>query len=184
VTGEGFTCQGNILVGRSVVEEMARAYKEADGELVDRLLAALKAGDDAGGDRRGKQSAALLVVRAGGGYDRRNDRYIDLGVDDHQEPVAELLRIFDVYDRTYLIRNDALVELTPQLVEEIQRRLVATGYLEGEPTRRLDPATREALASFAGHHNLETKAVIGENGVYESIVRELRDITPEVGAGA
>ena len=85
ITGEGFACQGNILTGEDVVRELARAFIHAEG-LSDRLLAALVAGDAAGGDRRGRQSAALLVVRDGGGYEGRNDRYVDLRVDDHVDP--------------------------------------------------------------------------------------------------
>ena len=86
VTGDGFAAQGNILAGEAVVAELARAFTEAEGDLCDRLLAALVAGDAAGGDKRGRQSAALLVVRDGGGYEGRNDRYIDLRVDDHADP--------------------------------------------------------------------------------------------------
>ena len=85
VTGDGFAAQGNILAGEAVVAELARAFSETEGDLCDRLLAALVAGDAAGGDKRGRQSAALLVVRDGGGYEGRNDRYIDLRVDDHAD---------------------------------------------------------------------------------------------------
>src|SRR5690554_4342547 len=75
--GEGYTCQGNILTGPETLDAMAAAYEGASGALADRLIAALLAGDRAGGDRRGKQSAALLVVRPGGGYGGDNDRYLD-----------------------------------------------------------------------------------------------------------
>ena len=115
---------------------MARAYREAEGELVDRLLAALVAGDAAGGDRRGRQSAALLVVRAGGGYDGRNDRYIDLRVDDHADPVTELVRVFPSFDDDYLIRNDRLMEATPDLVRRCRRRSRAPGTTAGRRTER------------------------------------------------
>src|SRR4249920_2638116 len=93
VTGDGFAAQGNILAGEAVVAELARAFIETEGDLCDRLLAALVAGDAAGGDKRGRQSAALLVVRDGGGYAGRDDRYIDLRVDDHADPINELVRI-------------------------------------------------------------------------------------------
>ena len=179
-TGPGFACQGNILVGPEVVDAMATAFGAADGELVDRLLAAVAAGDQAGGDRRGRQSAALLVVREGGGYGGVNDRYIDLRVDDHEQPVRELLRIFEVYDREYLIRNDPQLEPTPDLVADLQTRLARTGHYVGEATGELDDATRSALADFAGEYNLEAKVSWDDDLIYESIVRELRDITPEV----
>ena len=181
VTGEGFACQGNILAGPEVVERMADAYSETPGDLVDRLLAALRAGDDAGGDRRGKQSAAVLVVRKGGGYEGRNDRYIDLRVDDHTEPVRELLRIFDVYDREYLVRNDPLLPATAALVEEVQRRLRSLGHFTGETvTGTLDEPTRAALEAFAGEYNLEGR-LRSDDLLSEALVRELRDITPDAG---
>src|SRR5918997_6808169 len=86
-TGEHCAAQGNILVGGETVEAMARTYEEAGGDLAARLLSALEAGQAAGGDSRGKQSAALLVVREGGGYGGDNDRVVDLRVDDHLDPI-------------------------------------------------------------------------------------------------
>lgn len=92
-SGKHYTCQGNLLAGEKVVEDMARAFEEAKGPLAWRLLAAMEAGDMAGGDKRGKQSAGLLVVREGRGPGGRNDRYLDFRVDDHKTPVEELARI-------------------------------------------------------------------------------------------
>lgn len=92
-SGTGYTCQGNILAGEQVVAAMADAYEKTRGELADRLMAALAAGDAAGGDKRGRQSAAILVVRQGAGYAGFNDRYVDLRVDDHRDPVHELDRL-------------------------------------------------------------------------------------------
>jgi uncharacterized Ntn-hydrolase superfamily protein len=91
--GKHHVCLGNLLKGKEVVEEMSAAYEKAKGPLAWRLLAALQAGEKAGGDRRGKQSAAVLVVREKGGYLGLDDRAIDLRVDDHKRPVAELARI-------------------------------------------------------------------------------------------
>jgi uncharacterized Ntn-hydrolase superfamily protein len=176
VTGEGFVCQGNILVGPAVVEEMARGYREAQGELVDRLLQALDAGDRAGGDRRGRQSAALLVVRAGGGYAGRGDRYIDLRVDDSPEAVKELIRVFHVFDTEFLIRKDADLEPTPGLVAELQLALVATGHYAGPETGELDAPTRKALEDFAAQFNLENKVDWDRGTLYESVVREIREV--------
>jgi uncharacterized Ntn-hydrolase superfamily protein len=181
LTGDGFACQGNILAGPHVVDAMAQAYRAASGDLADRLLSALEAGDAAGGDRRGRQSAAVLVVREAGGYDRRNDRYIDLRVDDHPDPMRELLRVFALYDSEYLVRSDALLAASPELVRDLQRRLAVTGDYGGEATGELDDPTRRALASFAGRANLEAK-LRDDDQVYDSVVRELRDITPEVPA--
>jgi uncharacterized Ntn-hydrolase superfamily protein len=177
--GDGYACQGNILVGEEVVGAVAETFESAQGDLVDRLVSALLAGDRAGGDRRGRQSAALLVVRAKGGYEGHTDRYVDLRVDDHPEAPAELARVFEVYDREMLIRNDPLLEADEPLVTELQRRLAALGRLDGGPTGRYDDTTRQALAGFAGEINLEGK-LRDDDLIYESIVREIRDVTPEI----
>lgn len=92
-TGKHFACQGNILAGPEVVDAMAKTFEESKGPLAWRLLASLEAGDKAGGDKRGKQSAAIYVARAKGGYAGLNDRYIDFRVDDHKEPIPELMRV-------------------------------------------------------------------------------------------
>jgi len=102
--GEHFAAQGNILAGEKVVDAMAEEFAEAHGELADRLLAALAEGQRAGGDKRGQQSAALLVVRKNAGYGGNNDRYIDLRVEDHEKPIAELKRLLDLYKRDRLGR--------------------------------------------------------------------------------
>jgi uncharacterized Ntn-hydrolase superfamily protein len=180
ITGDGFAAQGNILAGEAVVAGLASAFASTEGDLCDRLLAALLAGDAAGGDRRGKQSAALLVVRAGGGYEGRNDRYIDLRVDDHPDAPAELARLFTVWDDTMLIRNDEPLEATPELVGELQRRLAAVGAFDGDATGSLDAATSSALEDWAGRYNLEGR--LRDDGKLSShLLMELRDVTPEVG---
>jgi uncharacterized Ntn-hydrolase superfamily protein len=100
-TGENFAVQGNLLAGPEVLEAMAVTFESTGGELSDRLLAALSAGKRAGGDRRGQQSAALLVVREGWGYGGLNDRYRDLRVDDHPEPIEELARILRLHREVF-----------------------------------------------------------------------------------
>lgn len=179
LSGDGFACQGNILVGSEVVAAMDETFRATEGDLVDRLLAALAAGDAAGGDRRGRQSAALLVVRAGGGYEGRNDRYVDLRVDDHPQAVIELARLFVVWDRDMLVRNDPLLVAEPGLVAEIQRRLRSLGDYAGAETERLDDATHGALSVFAGRFNLEGR-LRDDDQLSEALVRELRDVTPDV----
>jgi len=94
--GKTWSAQGNILVGPQVPEAMGRAFEATDGELAEKLFAALKAGDDAGGDSRGKQSASMLVVRKGGGRNINNDRYIYINVDDNPQPIPELRRLLDM----------------------------------------------------------------------------------------
>ena len=93
--GPNYSVQGNLLTGPEVIDAMAQTFESSSGELSDRLIAALRAGQAAGGDRRGKQSAALLVVREGWGYNGQNDRYRDLRVDDHEEPIEELARVLE-----------------------------------------------------------------------------------------
>ena len=125
--------------GRSC-DDLAGRSRTAGGDLCDRLLAALLAGDAAGGDRRGRQSAALLVVREGGGYEGRNDRYIDLRVDDHPEAPAELARLFGVWDDMMLVRNDPRSRRRPSWWRTSSVRLAAlgrsTGDADGSPRRR------------------------------------------------
>jgi uncharacterized Ntn-hydrolase superfamily protein len=101
IVGDDFCVQGNILAGERVVKEMARAFRETQGELAWRLMAALEAGQKAGGDKRGQESAALLVVHEGWGYGGFNDRYRDLRVDDSQEPITELARILRIHERVF-----------------------------------------------------------------------------------
>lgn len=96
-SGPNFAVQGNILAGPGVVDAMAEAFTSVEGDLGERLLAALAAGQAAGGDRRGRQSAALLIVREGWGYGGLNDRYRDLRVDDHPTPIAELQRLHELH---------------------------------------------------------------------------------------
>jgi uncharacterized Ntn-hydrolase superfamily protein len=179
INGEHFAAQGNILMGEDVVRDLAEAFQATDGDLCDRLLAAVLAGDAAGGDRRGRQSAALLVVRAGGGYEGRNDRYIDLRVDDHADAPAELARLFGVWDDTMLVRHDPPVEATLELIAEVQRRLAAIGRYRGEASGLFDDATRSALEAWAGEVNLEGR-IRDDDLLSQHLVFELRDITPEV----
>jgi uncharacterized Ntn-hydrolase superfamily protein len=107
-TGANYAAQGNILAGEAVVAAMAESFEKSaksGKELAQRLIDALAAGQAAGGDRRGMQSAALLVVREGWGYGGHNDRYRDLRVDDHAEPIAELQRLYELHTRIFPRRD-------------------------------------------------------------------------------
>jgi uncharacterized Ntn-hydrolase superfamily protein len=95
-TGKTWSAQGNILVGQHVVEAMGRAFESTNDELAEKLFAALAAGDAAGGDSRGRQSASILVMRKGGGRNTNNDRYVFINVDDHRDPLNELRRLLDL----------------------------------------------------------------------------------------
>ncbi len=98
---KNYTAQGNILAGEDVVMAMGTAFEETEGELANKLMAALFAGQEKGGDKRGQQSAALLVVRKNGGYGGFNDRYIDLRVDDAEKPIEELQRLLEIHKKFY-----------------------------------------------------------------------------------
>src|ERR1700676_3023373 len=104
--GKTWSAQGNILVGPQVPESMGKAFDSTSGELAEKLYAALKAGDDAGGDARGHQSAAMLVVRKQGGRNINNDRYIYINVDDNPKPLRELRRLLSL-NLAYLYENEA-----------------------------------------------------------------------------
>ena len=158
IVGPYFACQGNILVSGATVQAMARAFQEAAGELPERLVAALAAGQAAGGDRRGQQSAALLVVRAAGSYGGYNDRYIDLRVDDHPQPIAELGRIL-VLHRIYFEkpRPEDFSPLEGALLSEVRSCLARLGYYRGPVEGPYDAATGQALFDYAGVENLEER---------------------------
>lgn len=94
---ENFACQGNLLAGENVISDMIEGFKTSKGELSERLMASLVAGDKAGGDQRGRQSAAILVVRKKGGPGGLNDKYLDLRVDEHDDAPNELTRIFNYW---------------------------------------------------------------------------------------
>jgi uncharacterized Ntn-hydrolase superfamily protein len=130
VIGDGYAIQGNILTGPEVVEAMERAWhgSAADAPLARRLLAALAAGDEAGGDSRGRQSAAVLVVREGAGYGGLDDVAVDLRVDDHTTPIPELVRLLDLND-LYLTASteEEKVPVTPELEAELEHLARAAG---------------------------------------------------------
>ena len=159
ITGKGYSCQGNILAGAKVVESMARAYEETSGDLIDRLVKVLSAGQAAGGDRRGQQSAALLVVREKGGYEGFTDRYVDLRVDDHPTPIEELKRVLKVYDMTMLSREDPknLLTIDHDIAVVLQKNLMKLGMYKGDITGVLDDATNKALHEFVNINNFENR---------------------------
>lgn len=129
--GPGYAIQGNILTGPEVVEAMEAAWlgSDASAPLALRLLAALTAGDAAGGDSRGRQSAALLVVRDGAGYGGFDDVAVDLRVDDHSQPVLELGRLLDLNELYLTASTEAeRVAVTPELRTELEQRAVALGH--------------------------------------------------------
>lgn len=171
VAGDGYAIQGNILVGAQVVEEMQRAFLASAGApLPRRLLAALRAGDEAGGDRRGRQSAALYVVGKAMGYGGTSDVLMDLRVDDHVAPVAELARLLDQHELYFGKADPAdLLELDGELAEEVRARLSTLGV-------NLDNV-HAGLATWAGYANLEERIVIGK--IDPLVLEQLRAASAE-----
>lgn len=157
VAGEGFAAQGNILAGPEVVDALVRGVARRDLPFPERLVAALAAADEAGGDRRGRQSAALLVVGEGKGYAGLTDRWIDLRVDDHHAPVEELKRILALH-RLFLDKPSRPPrELSDDDVLSLQAILQRHGYLDRAPTGAWDDATQNALEALFGVENLEER---------------------------
>lgn len=159
VVGQGFACQGNILVP-GTVEAMAARFEQArkeEGELADWLVSALAAGQAAGGDKRGRQAAGILVVRAGGGYGGNNDRYLDLRVDDHPEPIAKLQQLVGMHHLYFGDVNAKDVVPLAEVTEELQGLLQRTGHYQGQISGEFDQATRQALFALIGEENLEER---------------------------
>jgi uncharacterized Ntn-hydrolase superfamily protein len=158
VSGPDFAAQGNILVGEATVTALAETFQWAQGPLWRRLVEALAAAQRAGGDSRGQQSAALLVVRAGGGYGGFNDRLMDLRVDDHPHPIDELARLVEMFE-LYFLRPEAgdLLPIDAALASELQRLLTRSGDYTGPMTGAYDEATYAALERCGGRENLEER---------------------------
>ena len=161
-TGDGYAAQGNILAGPEVVEAIERTWLSTSGPLAERLLAALAAGDEAGGDKRGRQGAALIVAQAGAGYGGLSDIEVDLRVDDHPAPVGELRRLLGLH-RLYFGKPDpaTLLPLEGPIADEVAQRL-----------QRLGHAT---LEDWAGVENYEERMVPGQ--IDPLVLEKLREAT-------
>ncbi len=175
--GDGFCCQGNILVGPEVVDAMTEAFVSASGELAVRLLAALRAGDEAGGDSRGRQSAALLVVREGGGYGAGTDKMVDLRVDDHPDPLPELSRLFEIHSWLFpRPENLRFLDIDDALEDELRGALSAAGYDPGTGSG-FDAGLKEALLAYVGTENLEERWS-DEAKIEQGVLDHLRGTAP------
>jgi uncharacterized Ntn-hydrolase superfamily protein len=159
--GETYTVQGNILENRETLEAMAETYETTEGGLPERLLAALNAGNEAGGDSRGEQGAAMYIVKPEGGYDGGNDRWVDVRVDDHEHPIDELERVFKIYDVTLLERAEPedTRELDGETAEAVLSTLAGLGFYEGTPRTEFGEAERAALEDFRGMNNFENHSL-------------------------
>ncbi len=156
--GEGFTCQGNILTGPETLDAMAAAFTQTLGELGDRLVAALLAGENVGGDSRGKQAAAVLVVRPGGGYGGDTDRYLDLRVDDDAEPVKKLAQLVKTHHLFFgKPRPQDQTPITGEIARELQTIMLEQGYFVGQSDGVWDEVSQQAFWALVGNENLEER---------------------------
>ena len=171
IVGRHFAAQANIMVSDQTVKNMADAYVRATGSLADRLMAALVAGQAGGGDKRGMESAALLVVRAGGGYLGANDRYIDIRVYDDTNPIGELQRLYRLHQLYFFqSRPEDLVTITPDIVKQLEPILLAEPVNQKE--KWLDvPQGTATPKFFAGAGELH---VLGELRRARALGREDR----------
>ena len=152
---------------------MAKSFEDAQGELADRLVAALAAGQAAGGDRRGKQSAAMLVVRPEGGYGGYNDRYLDLRVDDDPAPIERLKALVDLHHLFFKPPVPGeMVAIEGELAAELQSILRWAGYYDGPLNGDYDAATQKALRDLIGNENFEER-FDEENGLISQQVVDL-----------
>jgi uncharacterized Ntn-hydrolase superfamily protein len=164
-TGAGYAAQGNILVSAETVDALAEAFEATAGKpLAERLLDCLDAAQAAGGDSRGQQSAALLVVGPEQGYAGLSDVFVDLRVDDHERPLPELRRIFEIHHELFVrTPRSKWIDVDEELRRELDERLASLGY--------------ERLEVWAGNENLEAR-VDGEDAIDPFVLERLRAATP------
>ncbi len=173
-TGKHYAVQGNTIVGEAVLDAMAQTFLETSGLLPDRLLKALAAGQAAGGDRRGQQSAALLVVRENGGYGANNDRWVDISVCDHPTPIQELERILALYKLTFFRSDpDKLEPINSAMANELQQILHVRGFYKGQATGVFDAATKRALRDFMGWENYDER-MRDDNLMDKEVLEDIR----------
>ncbi|HLF20687.1 MAG TPA: DUF1028 domain-containing protein [Bacteroidota bacterium] len=179
VTGKGFAAQGNILVGKETVEAMAKTFRSTTGSLSDRLVAALVAGGKAGGDRRGEESAALLVKRKDAGYDGTTDDYIDISIYDHPAPLKELERLYTLH-KLYFFRTDPknLVTIDGAVCKELQTILRDKMYkgmefYSGAANGVFDATTKKALQDFMGWENYDVR-IRNDDKIDTEVLEDIR----------
>ena len=179
ITGKGFAAQGNTLVGKETVEAMARTFQQSTGALADRLLAAIVAGGRAGGDRRGEQSAALLVKRKGAGYDGTTDDLVDISVYDHPRPLQELERLYELHKLYYFRTNEKnLIPIDTAVCTELQQILSNAAYkgfafYDGPVNGVFDARTKTALQNFMGWENYDVR-IRDDNQIDREVLDDMR----------
>jgi len=163
ITGRDYAAQANIMVSDATVRNMTETFERSRGSLADRLIAALVAGQAGGGDKRGMQSAALLVVRANAGYLGNNDRYIDIRVYDAPDPIKELQRLYALHKLYFFTTDSAdLMPITPALQKELETILLVEPANQREkwlaaPQPSLNDTFLTALANFMYWENYDVR---------------------------
>lgn len=153
IAKKGYAIQGNILAGKQVVLAMEKAYVKTKGDLPTRLHAALLAGDRAGGDKRGRQSAAIYVVKPKGGYGGYLDRWLDYRVDDHDDPVVRLGELIELHHLYFGKSPESeRVQMSGEALDQIAKILAQQGYLND------GKGFRDAFKEFVGNENFEERA--------------------------
>ncbi len=169
IAQENLACQGNILVSAETIEAMVKTYRLTQGTLANRLVKALDAGQNAGGDRRGRQSAALLIVKQGGSYGGYNDRYMDLRVDDDPQPIKKLMKLVKLHEIYFnKTREEDKVVVDSKGADQIQKALKKCGYYKGPFTQEFDTETIKAYNDFCGWENFEER--INEGNIVDKNV--------------
>ena len=173
VSGNNFTAQGNILVGNATIDAMVRTFESVNGSLADKLLAALVAGGKAGGDRRGEQSAALLVVRKGAGYGGL-DNFIDISIYDHPTPLAELQRLYEIH-KLFFYKSEPknLIEINETLCKELQKVMKDRGSYKGDIQGKFDETTKQSLKDFMYWENYDER-VRDDNMIDKEVLADIR----------
>jgi len=177
LSGAGYAIQGNILASADVIYNMEGSYLRTSGDLATRLHTALMAGDRAGGDKRGRQSAAILVVKAKGGYGGYTDHLLDYRVDDDPDPVVKLGELIYLH-RLYFGKSpeNERIQLKDAQLVTLQKIMVKLGYLGAPPSGTYDPETQTAFRSFTGNENFEERCdpAAGwiDGPVYDYILRK------------
>ncbi len=163
IVGHGYAAQANIMVSDQTVKNLAETFERSSGSLADRLMAALRAGQAGGGDRRGMQSAALLVVRRHGGYLGANDRFIDIRVYDAPDPIAELARLLALHKLHFFPSEPAdLIPITPDVVRQLEPILLREPVGQPEkwlkaPEGKVDDTFLAALRDFMYWENYDVR---------------------------
>ena len=172
----GHTCValGNGLAGNGVVDQMIRTFEASRAPLAERLMSALASGERAGGDIRGQQSAALLVVRRGGGYGALDDRHVVISIYDHEQPIEELVRCYALHRLAYFPSEPSnLVPIVPGLALELKRLMAAQGFYKGKLDDSWDAVTQRRLDLFLGSENYDNR--IDNGGMFDlEVLADLR----------